>query len=156
MQLIPASAGSYPRIGDAPAAQRHRREYARRERNEISEAEWLAVEDEVTRDVVAEQAAAGIELCTDGQIRWYDPISHLARPLANVSINGLLRYFDTNFYFRQPVIRGTIARRGPILTRDFEVARAAAPTDGNQEVKPVLTGPYSLARASILESGYRN
>jgi 5-methyltetrahydropteroyltriglutamate--homocysteine methyltransferase len=153
MRLIPASAGSYPRIGDAPAAQRHRREYARRERNEISEAEWLAVEDEMTREVVAEQAAVGIELCTDGQIRWYDPISHLARSLGGVSINGLLRYFDTNFYFRQPVIRETLTRRGPIVTRDFEVARAAA---SGREVKPVLTGPYSLARGSIVEGGYRN
>jgi 5-methyltetrahydropteroyltriglutamate--homocysteine methyltransferase len=153
MRMIVASTGSYPRIGDAPEAQRHRREYARRERGEVSEAEWQAVEDEVTREVIAEQAAAGVELVTDGQVRWYDPMSHLTRSLGEATINGLLRYFDTNFYFRQPVVRGPIARRRPILLREFEVARAAA---APREVKPVVTGPYSLAQASILEGGYRN
>src|SRR5262249_57129171 len=88
-----------------------------------------------------------------GQIRWYDPSRHLARPLTNVTINGLLRYFDTNFYIRQPVVSGPIARRGSIVLHDFEVARAAA---APREVKPVLTGPYSLAQGSILEGGYRN
>jgi 5-methyltetrahydropteroyltriglutamate--homocysteine methyltransferase len=153
MRMILANTGSYPRIGDAPGAQQHRREYARRERGEIQDAEWQAVEDAVTREVIAEQVAAGIELPTDGQIRWYDPMSHVTRPLANVAINGLLRFFDTNFYFRQPVVRGPIARRGPILLRDYEVARAAAAPN---EIKPVLTGPYSLAQGSILEGGYRN
>jgi 5-methyltetrahydropteroyltriglutamate--homocysteine methyltransferase len=153
MRMILANTGSYPRIGDAPGTQRHRREYARRERGEIQDAEWQAVEDAVTREVIAEQVGAGIELPTDGQVRWYDPISHLARPLANVTIDGLLRLFDTNFYFRQPVVRGPIARRGPTLLRDYEVARAAA---APREVKPVLTGPYSLAQGSILEGGYRN
>jgi 5-methyltetrahydropteroyltriglutamate--homocysteine methyltransferase len=153
MALIVTNSGSYPRIGDAPEAQRHRRAYARAERGEISEAEWRAVEDEVTREVVLEQIAAGVEVPTDGQVRWYDPISHLARPLAHVTINGLLRYFDTNFYFRQPVVSGPLARREPILLRDLEVARAAA---APHAVKPVLTGPYSLAQGSVLEGGYRD
>jgi len=126
MRLILTNTGSYPRIGDAPDAQRHRRAYARRERGELSEAEWRAVEDEVTREVIAEQVGAGVELPTDGQVRWYDPISHLARPLANVTVNGLLRYFDTNFYFRQPVVRGAISRSAPVLLPEFEVGRAAA------------------------------
>lgn len=152
MRLILANTGSYPRIGATPDAQRHRRAYAQRERGEISEAEWEAVEDEVTREVIAEQIRAGVELPTDGQVRWYDPISHLARQLTNVTIDGLLRYFDTNFYFRQPVVTGPIARRAPILRREFELARAVAP----HGVKPVLTGPYSLAQGSILEGGYRN
>src|SRR5262249_20215763 len=126
MQLILTSTGSYPRVGDTPKAQQQRREYARRERAANGQPEWHAVEDEVTREVIGEQIAAGVELPTDGHVRWYDPFSHLARSLANVTINGLLRYFDTNFYFRQPVVRGRIARPGPILLREFEIARAAA------------------------------
>ena len=152
MRFIVASTGSYPRIGDAPEAQRHRQAYARRERGELSEAEWQAVEDEVSREVVAEQRAAGVALVTDGQVRWYDPFSHVARALTGVHVNGLLRYFDTNFYFRQPVVRGPLARRGPLLRREFEVAAAAAGAPA--AVKPVVPGPYSLACASILEGGY--
>jgi 5-methyltetrahydropteroyltriglutamate--homocysteine methyltransferase len=152
MRLIVTSTGSYPRIGHTPEAQRHRRAYAQRERGDIGETEWRAVEDDVTREVIAEQINAGVELPTDGQVRWYDPISHVARGLTNVTINGLLRYFDTNFYFRQPVVAGPIRRRGPILAPDFAMAQAAARP---HEVKPVLTGPYTLAWGSILEGGYR-
>ena len=125
MELILSSAGSYPRIGETPEAQRHRRAYAQHERGEISAAEWQAVEDEVAQQVVREQAATGLDIVTDGQVRWYDPISHLARHLDGVEINGLLRYFDTNFYFRQPVVSGRLRRRQPVLRREYEVARAA-------------------------------
>ena len=152
MDLILTSAGSYPRIGDSPETQRHRRAYAQRERGEISDAEWRAVEDEVAQQVAREQTDIGLDVVTDGQVRWYDPISHLARHCEGIQINGLLRYFDTNFYFRQPVVSGRIRRRQSVLRREFEVARAAT----DRVVKPVLTGPYSLACGSILEGGYRS
>jgi 5-methyltetrahydropteroyltriglutamate--homocysteine methyltransferase len=152
MDFILTSAGSYPRIGEGPEAQRHRRAYAARERGEISEAEWRTVEDETAVGVVREQAAAGLDVVTDGQVRWYDPISHLARHCEHVQIDGLLRYFDTNFYFRQPVVSGPIRRTEPVLRREFEVARDAT----DRMVKPVLTGPYTLACGSILEGGYRD
>jgi 5-methyltetrahydropteroyltriglutamate--homocysteine methyltransferase len=152
MELILTSAGSYPRIGETTEAQRHRRAYAQHERGEISAAEWRAVEDEVAEQVIREQTAIGLDVVTDGLVRWYDPISHLARHWDGIAVNGLLRYFDTNFYFRQPVVTGRIRRREPVLRREFEVARAAT----DRVVKPVLTGPYSLAQGSILEGGYRD
>jgi 5-methyltetrahydropteroyltriglutamate--homocysteine methyltransferase len=152
MELILVSGGSYPRIGDGAEAQRHRRAYAQRERGEISEAEWRTIEDEVAVAVVREQAEAGLDVVTDGQVRWYDPISHVPRHCEHVRIDGLLRYFDTNFYFRQPVVSGRIRRTAPVLRREFEVARRAT----DRTVKPVLTGPYSLACGSILEGGYRS
>src|SRR5262245_49713174 len=152
MELILSSAGSYPRIGETSEAQRHRQAYAQRERGEISDAEWRMVEDEAAAHVVREQADTGLDVVTDGQVRLYDPISHLPRHCEGIQVNGLLRYFDTNFYFRQPVVSGRIRRREPVLRREFEVARAAT----DRVVKPVLTGPYSLAQGSILEGGYRN
>lgn len=151
MQLILTTAGSYPRIGDAPELQRHRQAYAQRERGEISEDAFRAIENDVTAEVIREQIEAGIELVTDGQVRWYDPYSHLARGLEGIEINGLLRLFDTNVYFRRPVVKGLVQRRGPILLREYEFARSVS----SRPVKPVLTGPYTLARGSILEGGYR-
>lgn len=152
MQLILSTAGSYPRIGDAPDLQRHRRAYAQRERGDISPEEFRKVEDEVVAGVIREQIEAGIEVVTDGLIRWYDPYSHFARGLEGVEINGLLRLFDTNFYFRQPVVKGRLRRRGPILLPEYEFARSVS----SRPVKPVLTGPYTLARGSIVEAGYRS
>lgn len=151
MELILTSAGSYPRIGDTPDLQRHRRAYAQRERGEISEEALRRVEDEVTAAVIREQIEAGIELPSDGQVRWYDPYSHFARGLEGVEINGLLRFFDTNFYFRQPVVKGPMRRKAPTLLREYEFASSVS----SRPVKPVLTGPYTLARGSILEGGYR-
>src|SRR3989304_10516746 len=105
MKLLTTSAGSYPRIGDAPERQTLRRTYAALERQEASEAELRAAEDDLTRAALAEQAEAGLDLLTDGQIRWYDLISHLAGKLAGIKINGLLRFFDTHTSFRQPVVQ---------------------------------------------------
>lgn len=151
MELVLTHAGSYPRIGDAPELQRHRRAYAQRERGEIGEEAFRKVENEVTTGVIREQIEAGVELVTDGQIRWYDPYSHFCRGLEGTEINGLLRFFDTNFYFRQPVVKGSVRRRGPILLGEYQFARSVS----SRPVKPVLTGPYTLARGSIWEGAYR-
>ena len=87
MELLTASTGSYPRIGDRLEQQRHRQAYAKRERGEISDQEFGRVQDEVTRGVIEEQARAGLDVVTDGQVRWYDPISHFARGLEGCESN---------------------------------------------------------------------
>ena len=151
MELITASAGSYPRIGTAPEKQRLRAEYARLERGEISKEDFARVQDEVTKEVIEEQRRAGIELATDGQVRWYDQISHFARKLSGCEINGLLRLFDTNFYFRQPVINGKVQWAAPIVVDEFMFAKKVSPIP----IKPVVTGPYTLAKHSI-DKHYHN
>ncbi len=149
MELLTASTGSYPRIGDRPEQQRHRQAYAQLERGEISSEDFERVQDEVTREIIGEQAKAGLDIVTDGQVRWYDPISHFTRGLDGCEIDGLLRFFDTNFYFRQPVIKGKLAGRGPVLKRGFTFAKGVSP----KPVKPVVTGPYTLAKLSINRRG---
>ena len=123
MELIASSAGSYPRIGDGVEQQRHRQAYGQLERGDITGEEFERVQDDVTKEAIEEQVRAGLDLVTDGQIRWYDPISHLARALDGCKIDGLLRFFDTNFYFRQPVIEGKLVRRAPILKQEFTFAK---------------------------------
>lgn len=145
--LIPTNAGSYPRIGDSYEQQKLRRAIAAWEKGQISDEELHRIENEVTQEVIQEQVRAGLKLVTDGQIRWYDPISHLARRLEGTQINGLLRFFDTNFYFRQPVIVGKLSRRGPMIVDEYRFAASVSPVP----VKPVLTGPYTLAKLSIWE-----
>ena len=147
MNLLTASAGSYPRIGKAPEMQLLRRTIAQWEKGNKTAADLQAAEDALTKAALTEQAASGLDLVTDGQIRWYDPISHVAGKLENVRINGLLRFFDTNFYFRQPEVKGPIRWTGPIVRTEYEMASAASP----KPVKPVLTGALTLARHSIVE-----
>ncbi len=148
MKLLSASTSSYPRIGDRPEQQQHRQAYAQHERGGISDEEFERVQDEVTRGVIEEQVRAGLDVVTDGQVRWHDPISHFVRKLEGCEINGLLRFFDTNFYFRQPIIRGKLVKHESVLKREFTFARGIS-----KSVKPVVTGPYTLARLSINRRG---
>jgi len=147
MELLVANHSSYPRIGDGPGQQRLRRAYAQHERGEITAREFEAIQASVIQEIVEEQAGAGLDVVTDGQIRWYDPISHFAGRLAGVKINGLLRFFDTNFYIRQPVVVDRVTWKGPILVEEYRSAQAVSP----RPVKVTLTGPYTLGRFSIIE-----
>ncbi len=149
MELFTSSTGSYPRIGDSPERQHHRRAYAQWERGEISAEELERVQDEVTREIIEEQTRAGLDWVTDGQARWYDPLSHFVRKLKGCEINGLLRFFDTNFYFRQPIVKAKIEWREPVVKREFLFAKKVSP----KPVKPVVTGPYTFARLSIDRRG---
>lgn len=143
--MIATVVGSYPKIPNRPRAARLRNAIRRFDRGEITAEDLHRVEDEVTVEVLQEQAQAGLDLVTDGQIRWEDEQTYLAQRLSGVSVGGLIRWFDTNMYYRQPVIEDKISWREPITVRDFQFAVE----HGSKPVKPVLTGPYTLARLSV-------
>src|SRR5206468_2703105 len=143
--------GTYPRIGETSEEQALRRGIARLDRGEIVEAELQAIERDTVRQVLREQNEIGIDLVTDGQISWYDSQSHFAGKLVSVETNGLVRYFDTNTYYRQPVVRGAVAWKGPVLADDWKFAQA----NSKVPVKAVLTGPVTLASLA-LDKHYRS
>lgn len=153
MNLILTNAGSYPRIGDIPEKQLLRKTISQWEKGEKTAEELTEAENALTKAAIDEQIEAGLQLVTDGQIRWYDQISHIAGKLHGVNINGLLRFFDTNCYFRQPVVTIGLQRTKPIIVEEFRFAQAVS----SRPVKPVITGPYTLAKFSIIENGrYKN
>jgi 5-methyltetrahydropteroyltriglutamate--homocysteine methyltransferase len=152
MELILSNHSSYPRIGESADYQLLRRTIAQWEKHEKTEADLAAAQERLTEHALAEQAEAGLDVVTDGQIRWYDPISHLAGKLEGVRINGLLRFFDTNFYFRQPVLEGAVRRTRPLVVEEFKFAQSKS----QRPVKPVLTGAQTLARLSIEAPGASN
>jgi 5-methyltetrahydropteroyltriglutamate--homocysteine methyltransferase len=144
MNLVLANHSSYPRVGEGPDAQRLRRAYGRRETGKLSDAEFDELVAGYVAEVIAEQESAGVDLVTDGIVYWYDLISHPASRLNNVEINGLVRFFDTNTYVRQPEITGTIGGTFG-LAGDYTSSKSAA----TKELKAVVPGPYTLARHSI-------
>ena len=139
--------GSYPRIGDAPEEQKLRRAIARFEEGKIDGEQLREVERETIRDVVREQLKAGISLVADGQVTWYDSQSHFARRLAGFEIDGLVRYFDTNTYYRQPVRTGPARWNEPIVLDDWRTAQGAGEAT---PAKAIMTGPYTLASLAKL------
>jgi 5-methyltetrahydropteroyltriglutamate--homocysteine methyltransferase len=136
--------GSYPRVADSHPGQRLRRAIAKRERQELTAEALRKVEVDVLQEVVREQASLGADIVTDGQVTWYDPVSHFAAKLEGMEIGGLLRYFDTNTYYRQPRTRGKARWVRAVTVEDWLAASAASPAP----VKAVLTGPHTLAAMS--------
>lgn len=92
-------------------------------------------------EVIDEQKRAGIELLTDGQLIWHDFLLTIASRLEGFEMNGLVRYFDNNLYYRIPVVKGKVERREKILY-DFEIA-----FEIEKNVKPVLSC-YTVAKLS--------
>jgi len=143
--MIATVVSSYPKIPNRPRPARLRNAINRFDRGAITEEDIRRIEDEVTEEALQEQAEAGLDLVTDGQIRWEDEQTYLARQLRGISLNGLIRWFDTNMYYRQPVIESAIAWQKPITVDDYRFAAEHS----EKPVKPVLTGPYTLARLSV-------
>lgn len=151
MRIITASSGSYPRVGETDEQLRLRKAYQKWESGEISDAELEDVYQDYTSEVIKEQEKAGLDVVTDGQLRWYDPLSHFARNIEGCEINGLLRYFDTNFYVRQPVIVDEVCWDEPTVKDEFQKSKKVS----KMRLKPVITGPYTLAKYSI-DKHYNN
>jgi 5-methyltetrahydropteroyltriglutamate--homocysteine methyltransferase len=140
--FLTASIGSLPRIGDEKDEQRHRRGLAHLTRKDISAHAFRDVEQSVVQDALRDQAAAGLDEVTDGLIGWNDPISHFCSQLSNIKFTGLARYFDTNTYYRCPLITGRPDRSKPVYLPAYQFAAAHS----SIPVRTVITGPYTLAR----------
>ena len=104
-------------------------------------------QEDLAREVIAEQQAAGIDIVTDGAVRWDDLITPFARNMAGFEIGGLLRFFDNNVYYRRPVCTGPIDWRGPASVEAYRFARSVATVP----VKAVIPGPVTFARLSVDE-----
>jgi 5-methyltetrahydropteroyltriglutamate--homocysteine methyltransferase len=139
--------GSYPRPPREGREFRLRKTLQGLDRGEATPDDVRAAEDALTGETLAEQAAAGVDLVTDGQVRWDDPLTRVAEGLDGFGISGLIRFFDNNTYFRQPVVKGPVRRTGPILVDEF----AFAAKHSERPVKAVLCGPYTLAALSADE-----
>jgi 5-methyltetrahydropteroyltriglutamate--homocysteine methyltransferase len=133
--------GSYPRPPKEGGVFTLRKTLQALDRGEVSLEDVKRAQDDLVTEVVNEQAAAGVELVTDGQVRWFDGQTRFAKELDGFRIGGLIRYFDNNTYYRQPEVIGQVRREGPLVVDEYRFAAEASPVP----VKPVLTGPYTLA-----------
>jgi 5-methyltetrahydropteroyltriglutamate--homocysteine methyltransferase len=137
--------GSYPKIPNKPRPARLRNAINKRDRGELSDDELEKVRNEVTIEVINEQIEAGIDVITDGQVRWDDDQTYVARHMKGVEIGGLQRYLDTNTYYRQPEIVGALKFERPALVKDWEFAQK----NSSKPVKAIIPGPYTLAALSL-------
>jgi 5-methyltetrahydropteroyltriglutamate--homocysteine methyltransferase len=149
MEFLAENHSLYPRVGETDDELRLRRAYHHYDQGDIDQAELEEIEDSYAEDVIGEQVDAGFDVVTDGLIRWYDHISHIAEHLAGTEVAGLVRYFDTNYLVREAKVTGPIEWRNPMIVGEYELANSVT----SEAVKMVLPGPLTLARHSIFEDG---
>jgi 5-methyltetrahydropteroyltriglutamate--homocysteine methyltransferase len=139
--------GSYPKPPEEGRPFVVRKMLHARERGEATEEDVKGAQDDLVREVIAEQEAAGIDIVTDGQVRWDDILTPFARRISGFEIGGLLRWFDNNVYYRRPVCKGPVEWRGPASVEDYRFAASVA----SRPVKAAIPGPVTFARLSVDE-----
>jgi 5-methyltetrahydropteroyltriglutamate--homocysteine methyltransferase len=101
--------------------------------------EITSVYDEARAEVVARQQEAGLDFVVEGQLRWDDMLAHPLAVHDAVETRGIVRYYDNNNFYREPVVTGDLTPDGDVAA---ELEAAAELTD---DLQAVLPGPYSLA-----------
>ena len=122
-----------------------------------------AAYESARRTVVAEQAAAGLDRVTEGQLRWDDMLAHPAIVSESVDPGGIVRYYDNNNFYRDPQIRDALEPTGDVAEElraatdlwdatverpeGFQRAGESVELSGEpgERLQAVLPGPYTLA-----------
>ena len=114
--------------------------------------EITAVYDDARGEVIDHQRETGLTHVVEGQLRWDDMLAHPLTVHDAVETRGIVRYYDNNNFYREPVVRGDLDFSGDVaneleaaaeLIVSTENVGASAETDGS--LQAVLPGPYSLA-----------
>ena len=103
-------------------------------------AEITEAYDRARRDVVEAQVDAGLDRVVEGQLRWDDMIAHPLAVADSVDTRGIVRYYDNNNFYREPVVTGDLEATGDVAA---ELDAAAEHVDSG--LQAVLPGPYSLS-----------
>ncbi len=102
--------------------------------------EITAAYDRARSEVVDRQQEAGLDRVVEGQFRWDDMLAHPLAVADNVEMRGIVRYYDNNNFYREPVVTDDLSATGDVAA---ELESAAEQVD--KGLQAVLPGPYSLA-----------
>ena len=138
LEVLGANLGNYPRPPDL------RRAIDLFRRGELSKEGLNGKALECTNRVIRLQELAGLKVVTSGMLLWDDLVTRIMGELEGVELNGLLRFFDNNFYYRVPVVKRPLRRRGPITLDEYREAGKMA----KAHLKAVLPGPLTLTYLS--------
>jgi 5-methyltetrahydropteroyltriglutamate--homocysteine methyltransferase len=103
--------------------------------------ELVATYDTSREEGVDRQQSAGLDRIVEGQYRWDDMLAHPLCVHDAVETRGIVRYYDNNNFYREPVITGDLTFDGD-MAADLD---RAADLVGRDALQAVVPGPYSLA-----------
>lgn len=144
MRIETTLAGSFPKLPTQPGDTNLRVVKNRRDQGKATDKDVADAVRETVKRTISIQERAGIDLPMDGSAAWDDAQTYVARGLEGFQIAGLIRYLDTNTYYRQPEIIGPVSWKRPITADDFRAAQGMS----ERPLKAFLPGPYSLYRFS--------
>ena len=107
--------------------------------------EITAVYDEARGEVIDHQDETGLDRVVEGQLRWDDMLAHPLTVHDAVETRGIVRYYDNNNFYREPVVRGELDFSGDVANDLEAAAELTASTEYADSLQAVLPGPYSLA-----------
>jgi 5-methyltetrahydropteroyltriglutamate--homocysteine methyltransferase len=100
-----------------------------------------AVAEQVDRDfreLVVVQEQAGLDLVSDGMLRWQDHFRLLAEAADGLDARPLARFLDTNTFYRALLVEGEPRLQTPLPAPDLPAGRWLG----------TLPSPYALSRAA--------
>ncbi|MCI4328342.1 MAG: hypothetical protein L3J86_02045 [Thermoplasmata archaeon] len=106
--------------------------------------------DRTEREVVQLEERLGVDYLTGGYLRWADLFRPFAEMWAGFTVGPVTRWFETNTFYRQPILHAPPERLpGAIAARLPAAARAG----GTKRAKVILPGPYTFAHLLDNRSG---
>ncbi|OGC78386.1 MAG: hypothetical protein A2Z27_05895 [candidate division Zixibacteria bacterium RBG_16_50_21] len=139
--------GNYPKISSDKNAANLRNSLNTWDQKKITAEQLEKVYEETIKRVLKEQTAAGIDVITDGQIRWDDLVTPLAKNITGFEIGGLIRFYNNNVYYRRPVVKSRLSFKNYSAVEQFKFAQA----NSSKPVKVALPGPFTFAQLSLDE-----
>ena len=116
-------------------------------------AEIREVYADVRSELIADQLEAGLDLIVEGQARWDDMLAHPLTVHQNVETRGIVRYYDNNNFYREPVVQGALEESGDVAAELVSASEILAEegVDAGERLQAVLPGPYTLSELATDE-----
>jgi 5-methyltetrahydropteroyltriglutamate--homocysteine methyltransferase len=136
VQVETSLTGPFPRSERLVAATRD----LDRGRTTAEEVEELYAATE--REVRSLEERLGLAPATGGYLRWADLFRPFAEGWPGFTVGPVTRWFETNTFYRQPILHRPPDRKPGVVAAALPGARGLGPAD---RFKVVLPGPYTFA-----------
>jgi len=142
--MLTTVVGNYPRIPSIKDGINLRKGINDEEKGKIDKDRLEEIYRKTIIRTINDQVEAGVDIITDGQIRWTELTYPMATALTSVHPGGLRRFYDNNIYYRRPQITGLMSRDREIVTEEYRFAAKHS----DRPVKAVLCGPITFCNLS--------
>lgn len=106
--------------------------------------------DEARSVILELQEENEVDVGVEGQLLWDDLLAYPATKIDGFEMTGLIRYYNTNRFYRKPVIKQEIEKNDHFCYYENKKAMKNSELD----IKPIITGPFTLLNLS--ENQYYN